>query len=689
MSLSHKHSNRRKKHTKIQKGRHTQTQRQRQTRKNKQQSGSVSLTIALPPPLDNNIAGKDFFRYVNAKWLDSVHVPPYISSYGISEEVEEIIKLQIQTIVNGCIQQSKKPLTTDENEIKKIKRSIGELAQSALSISKQENSIKSLKKILQSFHCLRDMNDVAMTMGELARYKVKGLVWMYGQYENKRNTEYTYTLGVGSVGLPDISYYKKTAPGKGRTLEQYANMLHKVGELLDIPDLSLILSLESVLANAIRTSFGDDEIEVKGANLASHYPEIPFEHFFEGLQLDGWKQQTFFVDSQSWMRTIQKLFRFLPIETWRLLFSVEVILHFLPYLPSPYNDIHFRFFRHTLRGQTERAPVKQVTLNAINDYMTPFISYLYVKEIVPNDLKHSAKIFVDGLLKAAEKRLENIEWLQPATRRLAVEKVAKMNASVAYPDSFEKHTVPKLTVDNLFENLLKLGEWQTKYEMNRLGQKRSNQKDWEEPVFAVNAYYYSEGNEIIIPSGSLYYPFFDKKLPLGWNYGGLGCVLGHEMTHAFDKDGKDFNPDGFEKKWWTSADNRGYNKRTKALVELFDKQKVLGHPVSGTLTLSENIADLGGLAISLDALTHALDSKGVSNEKKKEVYREFFISYAVSWRVKEKPANILQGLFLDYHAPPPLRVNLVVSQFQEWYDAFDIKTTDPMYISPEQRIRIF
>jgi predicted metalloendopeptidase len=161
------------------------------------------------------------------------------------------------------------------------------------------------------------------------------------------------------------------------------------------------------------------------------------------------------------------------------------------------------------------------------------------------------------------------------------------------------------------------------------------------------------------------------------------------MTHAFDSDGKEYNWEGRKEKWWTVQDNREYNRRTKALVKLFNNARVLGHPVNGTLTLNENISDLGGLAIALDALNLECLRSGVTATQKKEAYRNFFISYAVSWRIKEKPEKILQGLFMDRHAPAPLRVNLIVSQFDEWYDAFGIEVKDKLYIPPDERIRIF
>lgn len=638
------------------------------------------------------MAGKDFFKYVNGTWLHSVHVPPYISSFGISEEIEVSIESKIERIVQRCRERSKLPLDHSKNRslLDGYEWSIGTVAESALHVSKQQNSIKTLQKLLIGLHCIRDNVDIARTIGELARYKVKGLLWMYGQYENERNTEFTYTLGVGSVGLPDISYYKKTAPGKSRTLFQYANLLKNVGKKLDVPQLSTIVGLESILASSIQKSFSEDKEKITGGELQKKYPDIPFGDLLETFGLEHWKQQVFFVESDNWLQTVQKMFRHLPLETWKLLFASQLVLHFLPFLPPPYDDLHFAFFRKRLRGQAEKIPQKNLTLAIIEDWMTPFISRLYVEEIVEKGLKEKAIEFVEELQFAAEHRLSDVDWLEKKTRSLAQEKVKKMKASIAYPNHFDNLSLPQVQSENLLENILKLGEWRTQYEMKRLGEKRKDQRDWDDPVFAANAYYYPQANEIIVPSGSLYWPFFRKGAPLGWNHGGLGCIVAHEITHAFDKEGKDFDPEGFEKRWWTPSDNRGYNKRTKALVQLFNKQRILGHPVSGSLTLSENISDLGGMAIALEALGHELAArKTLTDAEKKEAYKQFFISYAVSWRVKEKPAKILQGLFLDRHAPTPLRVNLIVSQFQEWYDAFGITEKDPMFIPPEERIRIF
>ena len=644
--------------------------------------------MALPSDFETPMKGKDFYKFVNAKWLDSVHVPPHISSYGVSEELEVSIHKRIQVIVDRCIQKSKLPqnsLSYDES----IEQCIGLVAQSALNPHVQKKSVKSLQILLQDLRCIRDTKDIARTLGEFAKHKIPSVFWLFGQYENQNRTKFTYTLGIGKVGLPDLSYYKKTAPGKSKTLLKYATLLQTLGKHFDIPNLSNIIPLEELLAAAIQKSLTESFTSMKGSELQEEFKSIPFDALFDAYGFPDWKQTLFFIDSRNWMETLNKLFQYLPIDTWKLLFATEACLHFLPYLPPPYDDMYFSFFHRSLRGQTEKVPQKALTLLLLEQWMTPFISKLYVNQFGEGVIKRKTGILVEELIDVAKERLHETTWLQPHTRKEAIEKVDKMRVSIGYPDTFAKLPLPKVTSDNLLENLLQLGAWQTSYELSRLGEKRVDQKDWDEPIFAVNAYYFTQSNEMVIPLGSLYWPFYSPTAKLGWNYGGLGCILGHELTHAFDKEGKEYDPDGYPKKWWTPSDKRAYNKKTKSLIQLFNQAKILDHPVSGTLTLSENLSDLGGMAIALDALQKHLKKESVNDEERLQALQQFFLSYAVSWRVKEKPEKTLQSLFLDYHAPPSLRVNLIVSQFDEWYEAFSIQETDAMYIPPEKRIRIF
>ena len=210
---------------------------------------------------------------------------------------------------------------------------------------------------------------------------------------------------------------------------------------------------------------------------------------------------------------------------------------------------------------------------------------------------------------------------------------------------------------------------------------------WEEGVYRVNAYYFNENNEIMIPYGTMISPFYSVKASNAWTYGALGSIIGHEMCHGFDEDGKNYDAYGQRKKWWSRKDNIAYNHKTKALIELYSKQSVLGKKINGKKTLSENIADLGGLGISLQALKDNLEEKPL--EERLSAYREFFIAYASSWRTKYRDEKLRHSLETDRHSPAFLRVNLIVSQFDEWYEAFGISKESDLYIEPEKRIRIF
>jgi putative endopeptidase len=645
--------------------------------------------IQVPPPNPRLRPGADFYRYVNQPWFESLKVPSFISSYGVSEEIEEQIQKKIRKIVEICLERSRKPVEKSEDSFEKIERCLGDLANSILKTSAQSASVQSFQEFLQGFRCIRDKEDVARTMGILARMRVGNLLVIKGKYQEGRTALYHLSLEPGKLGLPDVSYYEMTAPGKSRTLLQYSNLLKQVGKLLNIPEISSVVLLESELAPILSKSKKEDEVEMKGIQLQKGWPSIPWNSLFQGFGLSEWKYQVFLVRTKTWISTLENLFKKTTLETWRLIFSHNTILAYLPYLPPPFDDIHFEFYRKRLKGQAEKTPQYILCLEVLEDWTTPLISRLYVRDFLNPDIKKEVTEFAKRIQRAAKERLKHTEWFELQTREKAIKKIEEMDFSIAYPDSFGQLPIPSMQPGNFFQNLVILGEWETENQIRRLGEKQENQKDWDDPVFAVNAYYYSETNEIVLPAGTLNWPFYGLKSSFGWNYGGLGAIIGHEMTHAFDEDGKNYNPQGEKKSWWSSRDQKHYKEKTKDLVELFNQQTILGHPVSGMLTLSENISDLGGLQIAKQALENHIKQANFSKKEREEALRDFFIAYAVSWRVKEKPAKMIQSLFLDNHAPPSLRVNLVVSQIQEWYDIFDIKEKDPLYRKPEERITIF
>ena len=632
----------------------------------------------VPPIRASKRPGYDFYEYVNSTWLRSVKTPPWRSAFGVSEELEEKIKKEFSSYLEP---------TTRNN---KLLVQVEKVAQSALRPSLQKNNVKLLKQILQDVHCLRDTKDICIMLAQMTKYRITSLLAFYTYYEAGKKVYCRPALSIGQLGLPDTTYYFGAAPGKTKTLFAYGAMLDKIGALLELSTpLSPVVEIESYFAKEIVSTQIEDETYSKGSELQSLFPGFAWAEFWATIGFDSWESSQFRLNPAGWIQVIERALTKLSMDEWKLLLTVHIILHALPILPPPFDSIHFEFFEHKLRGQSKKLPQKELTIRLLQDWMPGIMSRLYLKEFVPPTLKSTVIEFTNLIRTAAMRRINETDWFSPTTKKKAILKIQKMKTGVAYPNEFPPLPDVQLTSDTLLKNILLLGEEHTNHEIQTVNRVCSIENTWDDAIYAVNAYYYNDTNQMILPAGGLQWPFYHAKAPRGWNFGGLGAIVGHEMTHAFDSDGKEFDENGKKGNWWTQSDNREYNKRSKAIIALYNQSKVLGHPVSGKLTLNENISDLGGVAIALDALLLELNQGNATPKERKDAYQHFFIAYAVSWRIKEKPEKVLQGLFLDKHAPAPLRVNLVVSQFDEWYAAFDIQPGDELYIPPNQRIRIF
>jgi predicted metalloendopeptidase len=635
--------------------------------------------------------GKNFYKHVNGHWLQHASIPPFRTSFGVSEEVELVIEKQLQTILDKCYllaEKGEKPSTRREM----MMDAIGRFMLSSLRSRKHHKSLEFLHKILRPMICIRDQEDVMEKVGALNRAGISTCISV-SVFQRRNPHEYTFIVGCGSLGLPDDTYYSGTAPGKTQTLLTYVKLCEDLGNRLHIDSLERAVQSEAALSGIMKRYKSETFEDIEGSKLDTAYPGISWDALFRGFGTselgNSWKQKTVRIYDGAALKQFETLLKTWTMETWSHLFSLETILWALPVLPSPYNDLHFEFFGKRLRGQAEKLPVKLLTLNLVRTLLRIPLSYLYIEDCIDKNTKKEAESFAESIHKHALERLDHVEWMEPATRRLAVEKLKRMTFSISNPSQLPSIKLPNLITDNLLENMFLLSETNTDRLLERLNERllASTITDvWDEPPYIVNAYYFNERNQFLLPAGSIQWPFYTHKR-LGWKYGGLGAVIGHEITHAFDMDGREYNAKGEKENWWTSRDNAQYKKRTDALIQLFNSGKIRGHSADGELTLSENIADLGGLAIALDALYYEL--KGLSEEERKKELRDFFTAYAVSWRVKERPKKQIQGLFLDVHAPAEMRVNFIVSHFDEWYDIFDVVTSDDLYIPPEERVRIF
>jgi putative endopeptidase len=474
-------------------------------------------------------------------------------------------------------------------------------------------------------------------------------------------------------------------------LVAYGKLLSHLSKDFNVEGLERIVGIERMSANEIIKSRKDDEILMKGSDIQQKYGAVPWDLMFKSAL--GWTPSEFrnakiLVLSTNWLKYLNRCFKAFTLDTWKLLFSAQLLLHVLPILPPPFDDMEFELFGHRLRGQTEKIPQRRLALRLAQEWLSASLGSAFIKEFVPEIIKRSAFNMANEIKMMAKERAEGTDWLNTATRKKAGRKVDSIVLSVAYPSTIIKDRKTVLHPENLVRNVLDLANMEFNDEISKMNT-QLNPVNWEDAVFAVNAYYYNEGNRLILPAGILRWPFFHIEASDGWNFGGLGATVGHEICHAFDVDGKDYDETGNRNPWWSKDEIGNYLEKTKALIKLFNKTTYFGQHLNGELTLGENIADLGGLGISLEALKRRLDNKKITGPERKKQLCDFFTSFAVSWRTKEKREKALQSLFMDVHAPPIARVNNVVSQFDDWYDCFDIKPGHALYKEPSDRIHIF
>lgn len=637
-------------------------------------------------PIEKKISpGEDFYSYINNNWQIKTIIPPYLSSYGVSEEIEDIVNKELLHILYDSQKHALSNRSPTKNEYL-----LGTFTESIANNSLQDINVKFVKDTVSSFKCIRNQADIASTMGDFIKHRIPTLISMYvGPIEHESKHVKLILSPNPKLGLPDFTYYSPSYSKKS-VINAYNRLLQRLGTDFDVSGLEEIFGIERIIAVSIQAGdIDEEEIITNGAELKEQYKNIPWDILL--FSTVGWEnidKHTIVIKNKHFFKELNKWFISFPLQTWKLLFSSQLILHVLPLLPSPYNDMEFELFGKLLRGQDKKMPKSILILHLAKQWLSNSLGNVFVHKYVSKELKQAASAIADEIKQSAMEIAGSTAWLEPKTQKTAKAKVKSIHLGVAYPRNIHNDKKIVLNPEKLIHNIFNLGQSDFNEEIKKIDS-ILDPNDWDDDVFAVNAYYYNEANRLILPSGILRWPFFHEGASDGWNFGGLGASIGHEISHAFDNDGKDFDEHGNKHVWWSRSEQMRYHKTTKALIDLYNKTEYFGQHLNGVLTLSENIADLGGVQIALNALKKLLKDKKSSEEEVHNQICEFFHSYAVSWRTKEKREKAEQSLFMDVHAPPPARVNNIVRQFDDWYTCFNIKPGDKLYTSPDERIRIF
>jgi putative endopeptidase len=602
------------------------------------------------------IVGNDFYTAVNSSWIESVKIPEHENDFGVSEEVEQCI-----------LEETKKIFDTLHNSPEESQ--IATLVKSGLDSVSQHYNVEYLQDQLNSLKCIEEYDDVLKAFISLSKSRFKSLL----NFQIFIDPEKTCHLAL-DCEMPGLREALYTDAQK---MKRYKEFLRDLGERFRIcSNFDKIYKMERDLVYLSYTYWTPKKTKTTGNGLLKKFPGFPWKLWFEGHGIEDWKRMTIYYSCPRWIRKISSLLKTVPIVWWKMYLARCFILNGLHYLPPPFDEIDFEFFGSVIQGQKKKLPQLDLTIHTVYNYCTDIFSELFWKRHQNEKLVDKVKELTQNVLEAGMKCLENVSWLSHPSRKKAIEKLKAMRLEVVRPDHWPPFTPVELNPRCLLQNVYLLGESATETLLKRIG---SKYRFWEEGTFRVNAYYFNENNEIMIPYGTCVSPFFESSAPLGWNYGGLGCAIGHEICHGFDEDGKEFGPSGERKPWWNRSDKAGYTRKANQLIKFYGKQ--------GKRTLSENFADLCGLKIALEALKMELST--ASEETRLEAFRHFFTAYAVSWRTVYRKEKLDSLRLTDNHSPANLRVNNIVPHFQEWYDAFGVTPESKLYLEHKDRIKVF
>lgn len=650
----------------------------------KTQKNIFGVRKPVVPPVDITIRpGRNFYLHVNNKWLRQAHLPEDESSYGVSEEIEEQIRSRLLQIIHGLMRTNRMDTLTPHEMALRNFFVAGHYS------NYHTDHMKTFRQLFQSFGCMRDARDFMRELGRMITMRIPTLLSMGLTRDLEHPEVNVLSLYPGYLSLPDTSYYNGDAPGKLSTLRGFETLMRRLSEKLEVDGLERIVSVETHAASYMNVALGDSPSMMKGSKLETDYPAIPWDDFYAALGVPDWRKMKFLIGSKSWLEWLNK-FVAAPPADWALWFRVQTLLYFAPLLPDSIDTLFFQYFGRRLRGDKEKMTQDNLLFYLAQSLLSVSLTSVYNKCCISYDQRRSARLFAEKIRRSAIHRINEVDWLSAAAKRKTKEKIAAINLIIAESDHGYHYDLPTLSEKDIILNIIELGKAEFARDVYY-----ALHPDLElfvmDAIYEVNAHYYNSDNRLVIPGGITRWPFYDATpgKHLGWCYGGLGAVVGHEMLHAFDEDGKNYNEKGVYKPWWSEHDTAAYMKRARALVRLFSGTKYMGRYLNGKNTLSENIADLGGLAIALDALHRDMAARDYNEEQKKEALREFFTSYAVSWRIKERRQKSLYRLFTDVHAPAEVRVNRIVAHFEDWYTTFSIGPEDPLFIDKKDRISIF
>jgi putative endopeptidase len=639
----------------------------------------------------------DFFKYVNGGWVSRAEIPPDQGRWGSFNELREFNNEAVLKVLEKAGKDAEKyPDGTDQRKAADF-YSIG-----MDSLLAEKAGVAPLQPIIGEIESIKSKQDI---QSYLTADVLRGGEAFFGFSvfpDMKNSKKMAAYLGSGGLGLPERDYYLKDDEKSKETREKYSQYISNLFVLAGEEEASAkknaatILAMETQLAKKMLSKEDSRNPTLQYhpmtiQDLSKRVPSIDWKKYFSDLKVS---EDTLIVTEPAFMEEYEKVVNTFSIEDIKTYLNAALLRRAAPFLNSDFVNESFQFNGKYMRGTDKLRPRWKRVLDVTDGYLGEAIGKLYVEENFPPAAKEKAMEMVDNIKLAFAERLKTLDWMSDSTKEMALKKLNTFNVKIGYPDKWKDYS--KLTIEkspekaSFFGNVVNASTFQVKRDIDKLG-KPVDKTEWEMTPQTVNAYYNPLFNEIVFPAGILQPPFYNYRADEAVNYGGIGAVIGHEISHGFDDQGSQFDADGNLKNWWAEKDLAMFKEKGKAYAEQYDKYEPLpGVFVQGQFTLGENIGDLGGIVMAYEGLQRFYKNNG----KPEPIdgltpEQRFFVSWGTIWRIKFRDEFLRTQVLTDPHSPGMYRANGPLTNFEPFYEAFEVKEGDGMYRPDTARVKIW
>ena len=630
--------------------------------------------------------GDDFNVHASGNWFDHFEIPADRSSFGAFNELDELSKNRVRQIIETAAG-SQSAAGTPAQKIGDYYAAY--MDQGAIEANGMGPAQDDLKKI-SSAHSQKDVATLFGLAGFASLFDID-------LPPDLRNPDqYSVVISQSRLGLPDRDYYLKDDPKLAEIREKYTAYIEQILRLADVAEPRAkahdIMAFETEVARLQWPIEKRRDVDATynprtKAQLLAFAPGFPWQSFFDASEIGS--RQDLVLSEIDAIKDLSALFRKTTLPTLKAYLTFHYLSDHASYLPKKFDDARFDFYGRTLRGQPQQRERWKRAVDEVNDSLGEQVGQVYVAKYFPPESKAMMQQLVANLRASLSERIDQLDWMTPPTKQRAHEKLATFTPKIGYPDRWKDYSGLEVKRNDLLGNVRRAAQWHWRYQVARLD-KPVDRDEWQMTPQEINAYYNPLNNEIVFPAAILQPPFFDPKADAAVNYGGIGAVIGHEIGHGFDDQGRKFGPDGSLKDWWTQQDAEEFTKRVQRLIAQFSAYEALpGLHVNGANTVGENIGDLGGLNMAYHAYQLSLKGQpapvidGLTGDQR------FFLSWAQVWRTKYRDGVLREIVMSDVHSPAQFRVNGPLPNIDAWYQAFGVQPTDALYIKPADRVSIW